>query len=203
MKPFQDLTSQRYGRLTVIQQASSRGYSKRWTCLCTCGLTVTVYGAALRKGSTKSCGCLQRDSRFRHGMAGRGKQSSTNAIWNAMKQRCANPNNSSYHKYGARGITVCRRWLVFENFLADMGKRPEGLSIERRNNNGNYQPDNCHWATAAEQSVNTRRTRRVEFRGRIQALKQWSREFGIDYSTLRARLKRNWSIEKALLTPPL
>lgn len=204
MKPFQNLTEQRYGRLTVIRQAASRGYCKRWDCLCDCGMIVTVYGGALRKGATKSCGCLQRDNRFRHGMAVRGSQTSTHATWLAMKQRCLNPNSASYHKYGGRGITVCARWLEsFQNFLVDMGERPKGLSLERKDNNAGYAPDNCRWATPAEQSLNTRRNINIEFRGRVQPRKQWAKEFNVNHETLRHRLNRGWSIERALLTPPL
>lgn len=121
-----------------------------------------------------------------------------------MKQRCLNPNNAGYYKYGGRGVTVCQRWLEsFGNFLADMGEHPTGLSLERKDNNGNYEPSNCKWATPLEQSLNTRRNRNIEFQGRVQARKQWAREYGINHETLRHRLNRGWAIEKALLTPPL
>lgn len=199
-----DLTGQRFGRLTVIAKAEDRptGCSK-WLCQCDCGNTSSVGNNALKSGHTKSCGCLCRELASKasktHGLSG----SNTYMTWAGMKARCTNPNNTKYKDYGGRGITVCDRWLnSFENFLEDMGECPEGLSLDRQNNNGNYEPENCRWATREEQLNNKRTNRFIEFDGRSQTLAQWSNELGVKRTTISERIdRRRWSIEKALTTP--
>lgn len=126
----------------------------------------------------------------------------TRAAWAAMKHRCFNPNDIGYHRYGGRGITVCERWMTFENFLADMGTRPDGLSLERKDNNLGYSPDNCCWATRRTQNSNQRRTVRFTHEGRTMPMKHWARELGIHYDTVKLRRRNGWSLEDALLTPP-
>jgi len=125
-------------------------------------------------------------------------------IWVNMKQRCSNPDNIGYKYYGGRGITVCERWMVFENFFKDMGPRPTPRhSIERRDNDKGYGPDNCYWATPAQQNRNTRRTRMLEFNGKRQCMADWAEELGITSSLLCSRLDRwKWPIERALTTGP-
>lgn len=160
-----DLTGKRFGRLTVISVSHSRkcpnfkGTVLYWKCMCDCGNEAIVPGASLRTGDAKSCGCYQKDrcieTSTTHGL----RHTTEFNIWNAMKQRCQNPNNHAYERYGGRGISVCRSWAEsFEQFYADMGPRPVGLSIDRINNDGNYEPSNCRWATAKEQARNKRRT---------------------------------------------
>lgn len=111
-----------------------------------------------------------------------------------MIQRCFNPRNSRYHRYGGRGITVCVAWLTFEGFYADMGDRPNGYSLERKDNDGNYEPENCKWALPKEQMNNTRRNIFIEYEGRRQTIAQWSRETGLNTVTIRARLRRRWPL---------
>lgn len=123
-------------------------------------------------------------------MGGKDKRSPTKHIWKAMIQRCTNPNCETYANYGARGIRVCERWKSFENFLADMGEKPDGLTLERDNNNGHYEPNNCRWATRLEQAQNTRRTMRVTFNGKTMGLTAWSRELGVSRNALAERLKK-------------
>jgi len=119
-----------------------------------------------------------------------------------MFQRCYNPNGTKYADYGGRGITVCDRWLKFENFYADMGDRPEGMEIDRfPDNDGNYEPGNCRWATRPEQMRNTRANRMITFQGRTQCLTDWANEIGVGCSTICTRLARGWSLERALTTP--
>jgi len=190
MAGFIDLAGQRFGRLTVVSRAkNSKEGSSRWNCECDCGGTTMASCHDLRSGHTRSCGCLSRDrareAHLSHGMCG----TSTHGIWKTMRQRCMNPNNPGYKNYGDRGITVCERWDKFENFYEDMGERPKGMSIDRRDNNGNYCPENCSWDTRKNQSRNTRRTILIEYQGKTQCMKAWSEELGIKYMTLWYRLR--------------
>lgn len=159
-----DLTGQTFSRLYVVRKTPIRRYgSVMWRCLCVCGSMPLVSSSTLRSGVTRSCGCLQRDiaaqigaNTARHGFARKGKVTRTWRIWWSMRQRCENPNDWSYKLYGARGIRVCRRWVRFETFLADMGEAPKGLTLDRRNNNGPYSPKNCRWVTWSVQNKNRR-----------------------------------------------
>ena len=155
-----DITGQRYGRLTAVQDVGRTKYGTRlWECRCDCGATTQVQVGTLRYGNTTSCGCLRRDvggaNTKSHGHATKGL-SPTYRCFNGMKARCNNPKNRSYKDYGGRGITVCARWSNFVNFLADMGEKPAGKTLDRKNVNGNYEPDNCRWATPKEQALNRR-----------------------------------------------
>lgn len=157
MKKVIDLTGQRFGRLTVFKfYEINNDRCATWECSCDCGAKVIVNGTHLRNGNTRSCGCLQSDisaSRLLvHGMKGTREYNS----WRSMMKRCNNPNDKAYNHYGGRGISVCERWRKFENFYADMGGRPDGYSLDRINNNGNYEPSNCQWSTQKEQANNRR-----------------------------------------------
>lgn len=119
-------------------------------------------------------------------------------VWCAMLSRCRNPHNPSFERYGARGVSVCERWLRFENFYADMGPRPAGLSIERKDNKGKYEPSNCVWATPTEQALNRRSNVMVTLGEKTQTASQWAHELGVGQKTIQQRLRRGWSAEKAL-----
>jgi hypothetical protein len=133
-----------------------------------------------------------------HGLAKRGKESRTYTIWKHFRQRCTNPNDKAYSHYGGRGISVCPEWNCYKTFLADMGECPEGLEIDRIDNNGNYEPDNCRWASRYTQVNNRRNCRTFEHQGKTLTAKQWAVEMGVSYGTLIDRLNRGWSISKAL-----
>ena len=120
--------------------------------------------------------------------------------WVAMRQRCQNPNNSQYHHYGGRGISICARWSFFENFLADMGPRPAKLSLDRIDNNGNYTPENCRWADGKTQILNSRHANMITHNGQTLCLKDWAAILGINHQTLRNRFKRGWTKDEALST---
>jgi hypothetical protein len=159
-----DITGQRFGRLIVLELAKRKGPGGRslWLCQCVCKNKTIVHPENLRSGNTNSCGCLHqeidREFHFRHGEADLRNSKITREYksWCSMRQRCLNPNNHAYNRYGGRGIKICKRWNKYENFLADMGRCPLGLTLDRTNNDKNYTPSNCRWATRKQQANNRR-----------------------------------------------
>lgn len=200
-----DMRGQRFGRLLVVAHAGrGRGRNHMWECLCDCGQRITVVGADLRCGDSQSCGCHQRDiarsagDRTRtHGMS----SAPIYKLWSSMLQRCYDESHADFQNYGARGISVCVRWWSFETFFEDMGHRPEGMSLNRIDNDGNYEPGNCRWATFKQQHRNKRTNRLLEFRGVTQCLTDWAAQLGMATSTLEKRLDKGWSVAMAFETP--
>ena len=141
-------------------------------------------------------------SRLRHGHATAKNETRTYESWQGMKRRCDNPRRPDYPYYGGRGISYCKRWSDFAKFLADMGECTKGLTLDRIKVNGNYHPANCRWATRQQQSENTRAVRLISFNGKKQSITAWERELGFCKVGLTMRLKRGWSVKRALLTPP-
>ena len=199
MGRLNDLSGQQFHYWTVLDRAGSTLAKKAtWNCICQCGTTRIVVGSDLKKGASKSCGCHQKEvasSICVHGMADTQEYS----IWCAMKARCQNSKVSNYHNYGGRGISVCERWETFENFYADMGDCG-GLTIERIDTNGDYEPSNCRWATRKEQGNNKRNNRLLSFDGLTLTVQQWADRIGIGEATIRKRLRLGWSTAKALTT---
>lgn len=193
-----ELTGMTFGRLTVLGFNGITETKKvsTWLCQCACGNMRIARGSNLKSGITKSCGCLKTEvnkSRSHHGMS----KTRTFRIWGGMLNRCHNKNSPLYENYGGRGIAVCERWKSFNNFLADMGEVPKGLSIERLDNNANYCPENCVWADVKVQGRNRRTNRFITFNGQKQCLKAWSEQLGISHMALSSRLKI-WPIDRAL-----
>ena len=202
-----DLVGQKFERLTVMAFSCVKHGNSYWSCECECGGKTEVSNCNLKNGHVKSCGCLKEETRFTchlvHGSSRIGKQTRTYRIWTGIKTRCLNKNTDSYKDYGGRGIVICDRWKYsFKNFLDDMGECPSGLTIERINNNGNYEPDNCKWATSKEQCNNTRSNRLIEYNGEVKTLKQWADTLKIHWSTLRNKLEKyGQDIERAFTEP--
>lgn len=199
-KPIINITGQKFGRLIVIEFShihitKSGQHVTYWKCECECGNMKELSKSNLISGNSKSCGCLYEETKDRHGYANHDLY----RVWISMIDRCFNPKCHSWDNYGGRGISVCERWKNIENFIIDMGVRPEGYSIDRINNDGNYSPDNCKWSSASEQA-NNRRVNVIEHNGKSQTMRQWASELKINYTTLLYRL-HNWTIDKALSTP--
>lgn len=154
LNKLEDVIGMRFGRLVAVRETVQDGQFRKFECLCDCGNLATVRLNGLRGGTTRSCGCLMLETSAQnnrtHGMSG----TRTHRIWKAMLTRVRNPNATTAHNYIDRGITVCERWLKFENFLEDMGEAPENLSIDREDNDGDYCKENCRWATQTEQARN-------------------------------------------------
>ena len=202
-----DLTGQRFGRLVVMEYVARVNHSSKWKCLCDCGNWSVVSLSGLRSG-TFSCGCYRVERAglltLKHGARGGDNRNkmATYKTWDSMKQRCHNPKSKGWQWYGGKGITVCDRWLAdYNNFLTDMGERPPRASIERKNNELGYSPDNCVWATSKEQARNRSNNRLVLFNGQMMPLVQACELAGMPYKTAKSRLQKGWSEHDAISRP--
>lgn len=196
------LVGKKVERLTVIsifrKPAGPKTKHLHANCICDCGNKSSPNIAAIVNGRTKSCGCFARDWNHQKHLArgqnvGKGKYAEYPEvrIWRGMLKRCNNKKDRSYSRYGGRGIRVCERWHDFFKFIEDMGRRPsQDLSLDRIDNNGNYEPNNCRWATATQQSQNRRGTVKLTVNGVEKTVKEWSRELGIKYTGIMARRRR-------------
>lgn len=196
-------TGRRYERLVVdrrVQEGpASHGRRVRWLCRCDCGESTIATGHELNSGDTTSCGCLQRETTGdRHRSHGLSK-SPTYRSWQAAKERCHNPVNHKYSAYGARGIAMCADWRdSFEAFLADMGERPAGMTLDRIDNERGYEPGNCRWATPAEQAFNCRKTHAIQWRGRTVGVRDIAEAEGVPHNSLRKLIYRGIPPEEAV-----
>lgn len=201
MRRFIDLTGRKFSKLTVISKgkANNNG-SITWLCSCDCGRDTITAGSLLIKGATRSCGCLKGEHSTIHGMS----HTRLHDIWQGMIQRCTDKNAINFLAYGGRGITVCDKWLhSFVAFYNDMkSSYNPSLSIDRIDNNGNYEPSNCKWSTRKEQCNNTRRNHSLTFKGETLNICQWAEKLGMTYQSLSDRInKHHWAIERALTQP--
>lgn len=197
-----NMVGQTFGRLTVDAELSERDGcgAIMYACSCDCGATASVAGISLRSGHTKSCGCLYSETR-KSICRTHGKSRTNNLTYNSwlrMRRRCSGAAFKDQAHYSGRGISVCERWNSFSNFLADMGARPPGTTLDRIDNDGNYEPGNCRWASNAEQSRNTSRNVWIEHNGKRLCLKDWADEIGVSPATLHSRYRRGWSHEEII-----
>lgn len=193
---FMDLTGARFTRLRVVELSVTKDScgKPKWICVCDCGAECEVSGSCLRRGQTKSCGCLcverSKSSNTTHGKKG----SRVYRIWSGMLNRCRNKNGKAFLAYGGRGITVCKRWMDFAKFYSDMGDPPTpDHTIERKENNSGYSKSNCEWVHFRRQALNRRTTVRVKFRGKHVAATEVDKMLGLSSGTTARRISRGWT----------
>ena len=200
-----DISNQRFGKLLVVKKAYYQNKKVYWQCLCDCGKITYVHTSNLKCKRIRSCGCLKVEELVNRSTKHNQRHTKLYEVWKTIKQRCLNPKNVSYHNYGGRGITICDDWkndyFCFYEWSINNGYK-EGLSIDRINNNGNYEPNNCRWTTRIVQNNNTRANNYITINNETKTLAEWCRHYNISYSLVRQRYKRyNWDIIKALTTP--
>lgn len=193
-----DLTGRRFGKLVVVRFVPGDGTKRAtWQCLCDCGQKAYPTAHNLRTGHSSSCGCYGKNVNTRHKLS----KHPIYLVWRNMRARCNNPKNKRFDRYGGRGVRVCERWEVFDNFLVDVGMPPPGCTLERNDNNGHYEPSNCRWASRLEQSRNREANNYYEFNGERLCESEWALRLGISANALRERLER-WPLERALTEKP-
>lgn len=201
---FKDhIENKRFGRVVVIRRTIGKNGSYKYLCKCDCGKVFETWGGCLKTGDTKSCGCLNDEKRRGRKTHGKSK-SRLYSIYSSMKQRCYNTKLRAYKRYGGRGITICKEWEnSFNSFQswAESNGYKEDLTIERIDNNGNYEPSNCKWANKKEQARNRNTSKRLEYKGQIYTYAEWGEFKGLTSSIISARIRNGWSIEKTLETP--
>jgi hypothetical protein len=197
---MKDLTGQRFGELTVISP-HLQNYPKTnrrrtvWLCRCDCGNETFALSGNLTRGNKKFCETHKKGTHRHSAGKGNNKITKTYSSWQKMKNRCLNPNHDTYKHYGGRGIKICDRWInCFENFLADMGERPDGKTLDRIDSNGNYEPGNCKWSTQLEQTNNQRKSVRITYRGETHTIAEWGRILNIKIGTVKYRFDNGLDI---------
>lgn len=200
MATLKDLTGQRFGKWFVIQRAPNRGKAVMWECLCDCGTVKIVHGTSLKSGTSTNCGCGRVENHRRtHGLT----HHPLYKVWQRMKGCTSSPSHQDYPYYGGRGIRMCVEWrddfTSFYKWAIIHGWEP-GLEIDRKNTNGNYEPENCQFTDRIGQMRNTRRTRLITHNGKTQSVVEWAEETGIRAGTIYNRLNSGWSVEKTLTT---
>lgn len=199
-----DIVGEKYGRMLVISKARSLDGNARWNCRCDCGTEKVVYGQDLRRGKVVSCGCHKAEmasKRATHRMSGHPAHNS----WKSAKARCEVPTTEGYEQYGGRGIKVCDRWQSFENFWIDMGPtwRPNRSLDRHPNQDGNYEPGNCRWATASQQGRNRRTNHTIQTPSGPMMIVEAAEKYGLDPRTIAARIRYGWTDPNELVKPPM
>lgn len=202
MPKFIDISNKKFGMLTAIRVSHRRNGYIYWLWKCDCGRDYIQLPGNVKSGNTRSCGCNRiystAEARKTHGMS----KSNTYRIWWGILCRCQNENYHAYKQYGGRGIKVCDRWNIFENFLEDMGERPsKELSIDRIDGSGDYEPSNCRWATRTQQQRNVKSNRMITVKGVTKCISEWAEITGIKKGTISTRLRIGWSAEDAITKP--
>lgn len=196
-----NLLGKRFGRLLVVSEAPKQGKHIKWNCLCDCGKIVVVFGDNIRRGLTKSCGCLHSEITRQKNSTHKESKTRLYSIWISMKERCSNNANPDWKNYGGRGISVCDKWRnSYESFRdwSRLNGYNDNLTIDRIDVNGNYTPENCRWATTKDQNRNKRSN--VLYKGKCISV--WCEKTGIDKRTVHRRINvYGWPVEKALFTP--
>jgi hypothetical protein len=194
---------QRYGRLEITGAAESAPDGHAMVaCRCDCGGVKVVLLGSLRRGDTKSCGCLQKDATRAFALRHGDSSSPENRIWRGMRKRCLSPTEPAFPRYGGRGIFVCPEWSDYSRFLADMGRKPSPKhSLDRINNDGPYSKANCRWATRRQQMNNQSKNRILVIDGETHTLTEWSRKTGVGTSTIKWRLSNGWNLKAAVMNP--
>jgi hypothetical protein len=198
-----DLVGRKFGRLEVVSRAGSdkRG-EVLWKCKCDCGNECKVLGSNLRSGHTKSCGCYNNERRKEIHITHKMSDRPIYGVWAHMIQRCTNPKATFYYRYGGRGIKVCEEWLKFDNFYKDMGDCPENGTIDRIDNDGDYEPENCRWSSQKINARNKSNNVNITYNGKTQCIAAWEEELGFKHGTLWNRLYTfKWPIERAMTEP--
>lgn len=200
-----DIKGKRFGKLIAIERVKNVKKKVSWKCLCDCGKETNVLTTNLTSNRIKSCGCLKNQKLIERSTKHNQRHTKLYEVWKTMKQRCSNPNHISYHNYGGRGIIVCDEWennyQAFYEWSIKNGYK-EGLSIDRINNDGNYEPSNCRWADRFTQNNNTRQNKPITINGVTKTIHQWANEYNIPVNLVRNRIYiLHWDIVKALTTP--
>lgn len=200
MPQFIDMAGKTCGYFKVLRRGPNWQKCIRWWCRCKCGSEVLVFGTILRNGRSKSCGCRKIEKMTTHGCSGRVHRKLTTeySIWGKILDRCNNPRNKQYPRYGGRGISVCKRWYKFENFLEDMSKRPSNFNIDRINNNGNYCKRNCRWASKRLSALNRENSISIRYRGQTKYLTEWADYLNIPRWVIYNRMRRGYSFKRAI-----
>lgn len=203
-RPLIDLTGMRFGRLVVIEFSCSIGSHAKWKCVCDCGKETVVYGHFLRSGHTTSCGCFASEQTSARSSTHGKTQTRIYNIWHGMKKRCYDKNQRVYPKYGGRGITVCPEWeSSFDAFYqwAMRNGYSDDLTIDRIDNDGNYEPGNCRWVDMKVQCNNKSVNHTITAQGKTKTVSEWARSLGVRPTVIFARLDRGWSEEESVTIP--
>lgn len=181
-------------RSVFVRQANGRN-RRHYVCICVCGNETLVTSWNLCRGHTKSCGCLCFKRSVGNKVVGLSRHD-LYQTWDKMMRRCYSAADPAYYRYGGRGIVVCERWHSVANFISDLHPRPKGHTLDRKDNNGNYSPDNCRWATRGQQNSNRKDNLFVTYNGRTQTVSEWSRETGLGPSTIAGRIRLGWPVSR-------